>query len=52
MELIDPALVNERVDQPLAGGNLEITDAIDGKLGHGTVSRKKEGGGSVRCWVA
>jgi hypothetical protein len=38
MELIDPALVDERVDKPLAGGNFEITDAIDGNLGHETVS--------------
>jgi hypothetical protein len=38
MELIDPALVDEGVDQPLAGGNFEITDAIDRNLGHETVS--------------
>jgi hypothetical protein len=38
MELIDPALVDQRVDQSLAGGNFEITDAINGKLGHETVS--------------
>jgi hypothetical protein len=38
MELIDPALVDKRVDQPLARGNFKITDAIDGNLGHETVS--------------
>jgi hypothetical protein len=38
MELVDPALVDKRVDQPLARGNFEITDAIDGNLGHETVS--------------
>jgi hypothetical protein len=38
VELVEAALIHQGVDQPLAGGNFEITDAIDGNLGHEKVS--------------